>query len=144
MSIVIITSPEAHRALDHVDGTLCGLWEQAQASGHDLTWCRCSDYAEVTRCLDQCCVQAPELVLLDLDAAAVPDDVLPRLRNALCRMHSPYIEAHDDTDASDASGLAPGHASLASVTVPGDSARSYAMALSIGLRYLGAVSRMAA
>ncbi|GAA0912488.1 hypothetical protein GCM10009552_27040 [Rothia nasimurium] len=120
------------------------LWERAQAAGMDLLWRPCNDFVELTGYLDRSLIDHAELVLLDVDAADVPEaDVIP-LRRALSSLDVPYIEIHDGSDEADASMLAPAHPSLVSVVVPGDAMAGYDMALSIGLRYLGAQARLAA
>ena len=143
MSILVITGPrESGMAPPLADTAMCRLWERAQAVGVDLQWRPCGDYADVTRCLRA--AHGSELVLLDLDADAVPTTCEAGLREALMALPVPYIEIHDDSREGDASALAPGHPALVSVVVPGDAGACHDMALSIGLRYLAAERRVAA
>jgi len=143
MSILVITGPR-HDALTAplVDAAMCRLWERAQAAGVDLCWRPCRDFTELRGCLRA--GEGAELVLLDVDADAVPERDVAGLRDALAALPVPYIEVHDDSREADASALVPGHPSLVSVVVPGDAAAGYDMALSIGLRYLAAGVRVAA
>lgn len=145
MSILVITAPRhdaAHQVL--ADDAMWRMWERAQAAGVDLLWRPCADFVELTACLGRCPVDQAELVLLDVDADEVPAQDVAPLRDALAALSVPYIEMHGDSDASDASALAPGHPSLVSVVVPGNPMAGYDMALSIGLRYLSTTERMAA
>ncbi|MDF3981993.1 hypothetical protein P3W24_09815 [Luteibacter sp. PPL201] len=147
MSIVVITSPwrDAPRSpAPPAQDAMWRLWERAQAVGVDLLWHPCRDVAELTAHLARSPVEHAELVLLDIDAAAVPEEDKEPLRHALASLEAPYIEVHEGSDETDASALVPGHPSLVSVVVPGDACASYDMALSIGLRYLGAGRRLAA
>ncbi|KAG9590131.1 hypothetical protein KCV01_g11974, partial [Aureobasidium melanogenum] len=144
MSIVVITGPCQNQPTHLAEGAMWRLWERAQAAGVDLLWRPCNDFIELTGHLDRSPIDHAELVLLDVDAADVPDaDVVP-LRRALAALDVPYIEIHDGSDETDASILVPGHPSLVSVVVPGNAMAGYDMALSIGLRYLDAQTRMAA
>lgn len=135
MSILVITGPcpDASSA-PLADATMCGLWERAQSAGVELRWRPCRDFADLGSQLRAS--NDADLVLLDVDAARVPPDEVASVREALAALPVPYIEIHDDSREIDASDLAPGHPSLVSVVVPGNAAASYAMALSIGLRYL--------
>jgi 3-dehydroquinate dehydratase len=145
MSIVVITGPRhgaAHATL--ADEAMCRLWDRAQAAGTDLLWRPCSDFHDVVMQLDHSPDDHAQLVLLDVDANDVPAHDVAPLRDALAALHVPYIEMHDDSDASDASALVPSHPSLVSVVVPGNTMAGYDMALSIGLRYLGRDVAMAA
>jgi len=134
MSIVVITGPRPESEPPRADD-LCRLWERAQSTGVELVWRQCASVDELSRCL-----AAPgndaELIMLDMDAAAVPASAIDTMRDALSSLRVPYIEMHDESNAIDASTLAPGHPSLVSVVVPGNASAGYAMALSIGLRFL--------
>ncbi|UPG87064.1 hypothetical protein L2Y94_06835 [Luteibacter aegosomatis] len=147
MSIVVITGPR-HDATSSTtplaDDAMWKLWERAQAAGVDLLWRPCQDFVELTGHLDRSPVDRADLVLLDVDAAEIPESDVAPLRHALASLDVPYIEIHDGSDQSDASTLVPGHPSLVSVVVPGNAMAGYDMALSIGLRYLGANARLAA
>jgi 3-dehydroquinate dehydratase len=145
MSIVVITSPRQHaEQATLADDAMWRLWERAQAAGVDLLWRPCNDFIEMTGYLGRSPGDHAELVLLDVDANDVPmQDVAP-LRDALASLGVPYIEVHDHSDATDASALVPGHPSLVSVVVPGNTMAGYDMALSIGLRYLADGTRLAA
>jgi hypothetical protein len=143
MSILVITAPRADGVAPPMAATaMCRLWERAQTMGVDLQWRPCGDFSTLERCLR--CADGAELILLDLDADAVPAPSMAGLRDALMALPVPYIEIHDDSRDLDASTLAPGHPSLVSVVVPGDAEACHAMALSIGLRYLAAERRLAA
>lgn len=137
MSIVVITGPRDDAEVQAPeDDAMWQLWERAQVAGTDLLWRPCSDFAEMTGYLDRSSRDHAELVLLDIDANAIPAHDIAPLREALAALEVPYIEIHDHSDEGDASSLAPGHPSLVSVVVPGNARASYDMALSIGLRYL--------
>ncbi|MET0937404.1 MAG: hypothetical protein ABWX83_15530 [Luteibacter sp.] len=145
MSIVVITGPRHVAAHAHgADDAMWRLWERAQAAGVDLLWRPCGDFTEMTGHIDRASIDHAELVLLDVDADEVPPADVAALRDSLAHLPVPYIEIHDHSDASDASALVPGHPSLVSVVVPGDADAGYAMALSIGLRFLAANERIAA
>jgi 3-dehydroquinate dehydratase len=145
MSIVVITGPRHGAAQDTLaDDAMWRLWERAQAAGVDLLWRPCHDFVELTGHLDRSTFDHAELVLIDVDANDVPTGDVAALRDSLSHLAVPYIEIHDDSDAADAGALAPGHPSLVSVVVPGNASAGYAMALSIGLRYLEADARLAA
>ncbi|WP_036111453.1 MULTISPECIES: hypothetical protein [Luteibacter] len=145
MSIVVITAPR-HGPTNATcaEHAMWRLWERAQASGVDLLWRPCSDFPELTDHIGRSASDHADLVLIDVDANDVPDGDVAQLRDALAALPVPYIEVHDDSDASDASELVPGHPCLASVVVPGDTMASYDMALAIGLRYLSNEPRLAA
>ena len=87
------------------------LWERAQAAGVDLLWRPCHDFEEVTGHLDRSTNDHAELVLIDVDANDVPTRDVAALRDSLSHLRVPYIEIHDDSDATDAGALAPGHRS---------------------------------
>jgi len=147
MSIVVITGPRhdvPSSSAPLAEGAMWKLWERAQAAGVDLLWRPCQDFVELTGHLGRSPVDHAELVLLDVDAAEIPESDVAPLRQALATLGVPYIEIHDGSDQADASMLVPGHPSLVSVVVPGNAMAGYDMALSIGLRYLGANVRMAA
>ncbi|NII54418.1 hypothetical protein [Luteibacter sp. SG786] len=145
MSIVVITGPRTcAEQVTFTDDAMFRLWERAQAAGVDLLWRTCSDFNELTRHLGRSPSDHADLVLLDVDANDIPMQDMAPLRDALAVLDVPYIEVHDHSDASDASALAPGHPSLVSVVVPGNTMAGYDMALSIGLRYLADETRLAA
>ena len=143
MSIVAISGPHLPDQPPLADARICRLWEKAQAAGMDFEWHPCADFAEVANCLASCNATA-ELVMLDVDAAELPDASAAPVRDALAALRAPYIEVHDRTGASDVSTLVPGHPSMVSVVIPGDPAAGYAMARTIGLRYLADTTRLAA
>ncbi|WP_331646503.1 hypothetical protein [Luteibacter sp.] len=143
MSILVITGPRDDvRVAPMADAAMCRLWERAQSAGVDLRWRPCRDFADMGNCLRES--NDAELVLLDVDADMVPAEQVPELRDALAALPVPYIEIHDDSRETDASVLVPGHPSLVSVVVPGNTVAGYDMALSIGLRYLALGMREAA
>lgn len=145
MSIVVITAPRHGPAnATWADDAMWRLWERAQAAGVDLLWRPCSDFPELTDHIGRSVIDHADLVLIDVDANAVPDNDVGPLRDALTALPVPYIEVHDDSDASDASELVPGHPCLASIVVPGNTMASFDMALAIGLRYLSNEPRLAA
>lgn len=145
MSIVVITAPRHGPAnATWADDAMWRLWERAQASGVELLWRPCRDFPELTGHIGRSLIDHADLVLIDVDANAVPDNDVGPLRDALAALPVPYIEVHDNSDASDASELVPGHPCLASVVVPGNTLASYDMALAIGLRYLSNERRLAA
>jgi len=134
MSIVVITGP--HPDSESSDPSdLCRLWERAQSTGVDLVWRQCDTFDQLSQCLATPDDDA-ELIMLDVDAARIPPSQVDPMREALSALPMPYIEMHADSDAVDASTLAPGHPSVVSVVVPGNAMVSYDMALSIGLRLL--------
>jgi hypothetical protein len=139
--VVVITGPQAgtDRPLPSSE-SMCRLWEKAQAEGTDLLWHPCEDARAVSASLTTTSTQRADLLLLDLDVDGLTQAEEVTLRQALAAVTAPSIEVHHRSDATDASALTPGHASLVSVVVPGDRVAGYAMALAIGLRYLKAQS----
>ncbi|WP_448099234.1 hypothetical protein [Luteibacter yeojuensis] len=145
MSILLLVAPVHPQGTEAVaDDALMGLWDRAQAQGEDLVWRACADIEQVTDCLAGREAASVDLVLLDVDADAIPEGQVAPLRRALNELSVPLIEIHADSRAGDLATISPAHPSLVSVTTPGNPAAGYEMALSIGLRYLARNRQMAA
>ncbi|QDE41315.1 hypothetical protein FIV34_20005 [Luteibacter pinisoli] len=145
MSILLVVAPMLANPLPPVaNSTMMTLWDRAQAEGEDLLWRPCDDMGDVIRCLSCQGDAAADLILLDIDADAIAAPDIEPLRHALNACKVPVIEVHDDSREGDLARIAPGHASVVSITVPGDRNAGYGMALSVGLRYIAQQRRMAA
>ncbi len=145
MSILLLVAPIYPSGAEAVaDDALMSLWERAQVHGEDLVWRACADIEQVTDCLAGRQAASADLILMDVDADAIPETQVAPLRRALNALNVPLIEIHADSRAGDLATISPAHPSLVSVTTPGNPAAGYEMALSIGLRYLARNRQMAA
>lgn len=134
MSILVIQGPHHDAPAIAVARRLAG------ASGARVVPVACADAAQIVARLQQGAHDETELVLLDsgeLPAADLADHGA-QLREALDALGHPYIEVHDASAQALEPLLHPRHAPLLTVIANGALADSYAIALGVAARHLGA------
>ncbi|WP_426683338.1 hypothetical protein ABFU84_18305 [Xanthomonas translucens pv. undulosa] len=139
MSILVIQGPHRDTPAIAVARRLAG------ASGAQLVPVACADAAQIVARLQQGARDDTELVLLDsgeLPAADLADHGA-HLREALDALGHPYIEVHDASAQALEPLLHPRHAPLLTVIANGALADSYAIALGVAARHLGARAALA-
>jgi len=139
MSILVIQGP--HRDAPAIAVARC----LAGASGAQVVPVACADAAQIVARLQQGAHDETELVLLDsgeLPAADLADHGA-QLRDALDALGHPYIEVHDASAQALEPLLHPRHMPLLTVIANGALADSYAIALGVAARHLGARAALA-
>ncbi len=139
MSILVIQGP--HRDAPAIAVARC----LAGASGARVVPVACADAAQIVARLRQGAHDETELVLLDsgeLPAADLADHGA-HLREALDALGHPYIEVHDASAQALEPVLHPRHTPLLTVIANGALADSYAIALGVAARHLGARAALA-
>jgi len=139
MSILVIQGP--HRDAPAIAVARC----LAGTSGAQVVPVACADAAQIVARLQQGAHDETELVLLDsgeLPAADLADHGA-QLREALDALGHPYIEVHDASAQALEPLLHPRHAPLLTVIANGALADSYAIALGVAARHLGARAALA-
>lgn len=139
MSILVIQGPHRDAPAIAVAQHLAGV------SGARLVPVACADAAQIVARLQQGAHDETELVLLDsgeLPAAELADHGA-HLRAALDALGHPYIEVHDASAQALEPLLHPRHAPLLTVIANGALADSYAIALGVAARHLGARAALA-
>jgi len=139
MSILVIQGP--HRDAPAIAVARC----LAGASGAHVVPVACADAAQIVARLQQGAHDETELVLLDsgeLPAADLADHGA-QLRDALDALGHPYIEVHDASAQALEPLLHPRHMPLLTVIANGALADSYAIALGVAARHLGARAALA-
>ncbi|QNH22878.1 type II 3-dehydroquinate dehydratase [Xanthomonas sp. GW] len=139
MSILVIQGP--HRDAPAIAVARC----LAGASGAQVVPVACADAAQIVARLQQGAYDETELVLLDsgeLPAADLADHGV-QLREALDALGHPYIEVHDASAQALEPLLHPRHMPLLTVIANGALADSYAIALGVAARHLGARAALA-
>jgi len=134
MSILVIQGPHRDAPAIAVARRLAG------ASGAQVVPVACADAAQIVARLQQGAHDETELVLLDsgeLPAADLADHGA-QLREALDALGHPYIEVHDASAQALEPLLHPRHMPLLTVIANGALADSYAIALGVAARHLGA------
>ncbi|QWT19713.1 hypothetical protein KPL74_18425 [Bacillus sp. NP157] len=132
--LLVVAAPDLDADAFVASEPMMQLWDRAQAAGEDLLWRPCRDVTDVAACLAT--PRDVDLILLDMDPDAIDEPGTTLLRDALNASSIPLIEIHDGSREGDLARVSPGHASLVSITVPGNRIGGYGMALSVGLRYL--------
>ncbi|WP_045729232.1 MULTISPECIES: hypothetical protein [unclassified Xanthomonas] len=139
MSILLIQGP-------HRDAPAIAAAQRLAAShAAHVVPVACADAAQIVARLQQGAHDETELVLLDsgeLPAADLADHA-PQLRAALDALGHPYIEVHDASAQALEPLLQPRHAPLLTVIANGALADSYAIALGVATRRLGARAAVA-
>ncbi|UYB51874.1 hypothetical protein OCJ37_18165 [Xanthomonas sp. AM6] len=139
MSILLIQGPHRDAPAIAVARRLAG------ASGARVVPVACADAAQIVARLRQGAHDETELVLLDsgeLPAAELAEHGA-QLREALDALGHPYIEMHDASAQALEPLLHPRHAPLLTVIANGALADSYAIALGVAARRLGARAALA-
>lgn len=139
MSILVIQGPHRDVPAIAVAARLGG------AHGARVVPVACADAAQIVARLQQGAHDDTELVLLDSGELPAMDlaDQGAHLRGALDALGRPYIEVHDASAQALEPLLQPRHAPLLTVIVNGALADSYAIALGVAARRLGARAAMA-
>ncbi|MGC1551103.1 MAG: type II 3-dehydroquinate dehydratase [Rhodanobacter sp.] len=132
---MIVQGP--HPVADLLSGELLrSLQQLARTAGRTLEVCSCSGLRELVAHVRAARSRATEFMLLDPGELGQQVQAHPEagLHDALDELTAPYIEVHDDSDATLEPGTCSHCAPLATIIINGDLATSYRIALGIALR----------